>query len=731
VGWEGVPAPRRLAHASVHASVLASVLALACAAVVRGFDAAYHALRALAAIPADSLLHYHWILTWWNHGDSVRGFTLTPSPYFIDLAIQLPIALLAPDFEVFSYVMALVFALLIFASLGAALRIATTEDSTPAPTTAATALAALATIVFYVKAPFGLVLHPFTYNHTSEVYSTLAVLTLLWALFRRGAPRRRYAPAVYALAVAACVVSSPFFIATYCVPVSFAVAALLGTAEVDRRRLAWFLGLTAASALAGLVALALLSRYAWPIRNDHYPLTPGESWERLVSTLRTSPTMLPRAASLWHITLLAMIGATASIVLAVLARRARKLGAAFLLAFFPAALASCVLLPLKRGGFSSAYELRYLQLPWLLAAAFYVATATYVIRTLAARLLRGRRLPAAPRWLPWSAGVLGAGALALVITARGPLSMFDAASSTSPAVSCLASAERDAGLQDGLATAWLARYLNAARGSPAWRSPYVVVQVAPSRVPWLEAHETNPVWFDGVYRGGRAQLNFLATHAVPDDVLAAWRELFGAPDRTITCTTPLDMRHDGKATFDLWIWDRQDARQRLADFVTHDNMRSPFAPVIGAVSMVIDPVWGTSNLPGQGDVAGGRRVWRRGVHPPSEDIDGFRAGPMWVPSGRYRLDIDLSAVPRTDSGRDPQLAQVVVHGGTAPRKDLWIEAGKTRGTIELNVRNRGGPTSGDLLWIQVYPRDVESFELTGMTLTLLEQRRVDPFRIFR
>ena len=161
-----------------------SVFALAVAVVARAFEAGYFYVRALAVVPADSLLHHHWILTWWRHGDSIRGFTLTPSPYFIDLAIQLPIAFLTGDFESFSYVMALTFAVLLFLSMFAVMRIAFNGS-----TLVASIAAGLALVAFYVVAPFSVVLHAFSYNHTSEVYSTLGLVALIHLLFRPGAPR--------------------------------------------------------------------------------------------------------------------------------------------------------------------------------------------------------------------------------------------------------------------------------------------------------------------------------------------------------------------------------------------------------------------------------------------------------------------------------------------------------------------------------------------------------------
>ena len=139
------------------------VFAFSLALLLRAFESGYFFFRAYAAVMPDSLLHYHWILSWWRHGDSVRGFTLTPSPYFIDFAIQIPIALLAPDFEWFSYAMSLAFAALLFGSVLAVARVVF-----EASLMVASLIATLTMIAFYALSPWELVGHAFSYNHTSE-----------------------------------------------------------------------------------------------------------------------------------------------------------------------------------------------------------------------------------------------------------------------------------------------------------------------------------------------------------------------------------------------------------------------------------------------------------------------------------------------------------------------------------------------------------------------------------
>src|SRR5262249_25533886 len=156
---------------------------------------------------------------------------------------------------------------------------------------------------------------------------------------------------------------------------------------------------------------------------------------------------------------------------------------------------------------------RYLTLPWLLAVAFYVTAGARLATALASSLWRRVPALAVPRWLPWTAGSLGVAALAIATTCRGSLSIDDDASVDAKTLRCFRDAEEHAGLQDGLGTWYLARYMNAARLGSDWSSPYVVVQILPADVPQLDPNSNDLLWFDGDYRHGAAKLNFVETYA--------------------------------------------------------------------------------------------------------------------------------------------------------------------------------------------------------------------------
>lgn len=329
-----------------------------------------------------------------------------------------------------------------------------------------------------------------------------------------------------------------------------------------------------------------------------------------------------------------------------------------------------------------------------------------------------------PPGLKWTSGVLGAAAIAVFSMFHGSLKMDEEASRTSSTIQCFHNAEQKGMVRDGLATWWLARYLNAARHAEGWKSPHVVVQLlANNYPPNVDPRDNNLLWFHDGFRSGKGRLNFLVTHSLPEETIRFFRERVGVPDRVITCP----VRPDGKETYELWIWDRADAQQRLTDFVLFDSVRSPFSPVIGATSMAIDAVWGMYATPGQSDLIDHRRVWRRGSHPPGEVL---QINAMWVPSGRYRLDLQLKAVAL--SSADAPVAELhLVQDHVKQARSFPIAAGPGLSSFELEIDNFGGPTSGAAISFSLTTGAAEAIEVAGATLTLVERRRISPFGIFR
>lgn len=623
-----------------------SALVLAVALALRSFDARYLALRAGSAVMHDSLVHYNILLGWLHHGDSLRGFTLTPSPYFLDMVLQLPIALLAPDLEAFSYALGAAYALLCVAALYALAR---------ALGNGALVAGAIAA-AFYTLTPTDFVYHLFIVNHSSELISTIAMLALLHRWFRPEVVAPRAALPIYALLVAISVLSSPYFIATFCVPAMIAATTIGPT----RRRLVAFGATIGVAAIVGLLALALIARYAWPIRGDAYL-----PWRRSLALFLDALWAAPGGRLAAAIALLAMI---ASASLAIALRRRSTTTERFCLAFFPLAAIASIAIPIKRGAFDGSYAFRYCVLAWVLSLAFYAfAIARFLPRV---------------RFRIWFA----APAIALAATCGGPLSIEDPRSITSDMLRCFREAETTVHLHDGIATWWTARFLNAAR--LGWGSSGAVVQVLDDVPPALDIKDDNVDWFAGPYRGG-AQVDFLVTHAMSDALLQFYRDDVGPPDRIVTCPTPATFRPDGKPTFDIWVWDRPEARARLARTVLLDNRRSPFAPTVGASSMTIDLARGTR--------ASGDRT---------------STEPMFLPSGRYRIDVEVA-----------EAGELVVHQAHhGVRAHVTLQRGAN--AVEVDISNLG-PTSGYEVWLEV------AGHLAAIEVTLVRQAGVSPFALFR
>jgi hypothetical protein len=683
--------------------------------VVHAYASAYLGFRANRnAALGDALLHYNAIGWWWRFGDSPRGFTLTPSPSLIDFGLQLPIAWLTPDFERFAYVLALVYSLLLFLSLLAIVKIVLATRAVIAAAIAATIM-----LVYYTVTHFGWLLHSFGYNHTSEVFTSLGVAALAYAMFRPGSRWRNAGFVLYPLAVAGCVIQSPFFIATFCVPIAFATVALFGTPWVNLRRLIVFGGLSVIGAVLGMYLLAYINRYVWPIRGDHYLINAKQSFTMFTDSLREFPHV--------GISFLAMLlGAVAAIVLAIAGRRSRKLGESmvFMLVFYAVTVFSCTVLPMKRGALGGLYEHRYLQLPWLLTITFYVIVAVMLARRYLVPRVRPRIESLSERQRTAGIAALGLAAIVLVVTTRGPLTMYDPASTTSETIKCVQWAEQT-GLHDGLATGFMSRYLNAAMFADNWDSPNVIVQIYSGHPPQPHTTESNALWFNGpTYRGGR-KLNYLITNEVDDSALASVKEWIGPPDRKVTCPLPIDFRYDGP-TFDIWIWDRPEPQQRLAELVTHDNLRGPFVPVVGAKKIDIDMKWGLSAPPSDSALVGNRRVWRKGQHRDAGVVGQVRS--FILPSGLYEFDLELDSKAENDSA--VAKIEVWMERKTQPLRTFAVAPGVTRAKFKFWVRNLGGPTSGDLVWMYILEQWAEFIELRSLTITQLKPTGAEPFKIF-
>jgi hypothetical protein len=134
--------------------------------------------------------------------------------------------------------------------------------------------------------------------------------------------------------------------------------------------------------------------------------------------------------------------------------------------------------------------------------------------------------------------------------------------------------------------------------------------------------------------------------------------------------------------------------------------------------------------PRDSEVVAGHRVWKRGVHRDGVSMAVVR--PITLPSGRYRIEVALHAVPL--AGAAGPVAELVVHVPRSARivtRRFTISADESPRDLEFNVDNFGGATSGAPLWMDLYPRAAASIDLAGITITLVRARQLSPFHIFQ
>lgn len=668
------------------------------------FDISYQGSRAIESVLADNLLSYNALLTWRQLGDPVTSFTLTPSPYFIDLIFQLPIALLTDDFERFAYWEALAYAcatsgafVALFRALGA--------------TRWGSALAAALTMaVYFLCFPQTLVLHLYVPNHTSEVIGSLLGAALLLKMSKVARAPRRRTLALFGALVLVNMLSSTFFVATFLLPALGALA-VLAVDRARRRTAAKLFGIALVSAAAGTFAQSWIAAFWWPIRKDVYGLTVLQSAKHL-ETVLTKPEH--RVA-----TFFIALGLVLAVGLLV-----RRPPLRVPLAFFLFVVLSCAGLPVLRGGFEWTYSFRFLQLPALLSLAVVVGTGVLG----AFNAVKAR--PALTRTV-W---VVAAGAtLLLLLFFRGPLSESSARSMTAPMLGCMRAPEHMSLLEDGLATVLPARFINASFRGPSHAVPNVVVQLERWHPPSLVASQNSTSWFRGGYRKGRRSINFVVTFQLPTESLAWLRQRVGAPDVVFRCPIPADWRPWRVADrmdedVETWVWNGDDAKRTLEELVLHDNMRGLFVSPSDHEA-TLDAKWGMQSGSEATELVGDAWKWQR--------RDGASARvawsrPMYVPAGRYRADVDLLVEgPSTSPGAAANGLTITALVGTESVARVPVAIGARSVSFEYVNRNPGGPTSGDNNWFVFDAEAADRVEVRAMRLTRLDATGPDPLRVFR
>ena len=672
-------------------------------ATAAAFDISYQHSRAIESVLADNLLSYNALLTWRELGDPLTSFTLTPSPYFLDLLMQLPIASWTADFERFAWWEALAYAsatcvafVALFRALGAS-------------RWGSALAAALTMVTYFLCFPQALFLHLYVPNHTSEVIGSLFAATLLCKLTASAAPRRRLLAAFSAL-VFVSTLSSTFFIATFVIPALGALA--VAARDRSRRRTALTsIALALVATAIGTVAQSAIAAFWWPIRKDVYAQTIRQSAQHLETVLAAPP---HRVATIFF-----AVGIVLGVVLWVRLRERRVE-----LTFFLLAVLSCGALPVLRGAFEWTYSFRFLQLPALLCLALVVGSLGFK----ASNAIASR-----PRFVRpiWGAVILAT--LALLLFFRGPLSESSPHSMTAPMLGCLRAPEHMSMLEDGLATAMPARYLNASFRGPAHEVPNVVVQIERWHPPSLVATQNDLSWFRGGYRKGKRAINFVITFQLPTESLTWLRQRVGPPDVVFRCPIPEDWRPWRLADrmnedVETWVWTSVEAKKTLEELVLRDNMRGLFAfPSDHEATM--DAKWGMQSGSESSELAGNAWSWRR-REGTSSRVAWSR--PMYVPAGRYRADVDILVDGPVPPGAVPPSNGVIVTTlvGTESVARVPVALGARGASFEYVNRNPGGPTSGDNNWFVIDAEAADRVEVRGIRLTRLEASGPDPLRVF-
>jgi len=311
--------------------------------------------------------------------------------------------------------------------------------------------------------------------------------------------------------------------------------------------------------------------------------------------------------------------------------------------------------------------------------------------------------------------------MGILSTMHGPFSVTDQASGSSPLLDCFAADERDAGLEDGIGGVIVARYVNAARfAKPDGR---VVVDMD-WNPPGVQPAANNLAWFDDGYRHDKHPMNFVATHLLTKEALAFVRARVGSPQRVYHCPSTIDARPAGHEELDLWVYDSAEQQARLAALVARDPMANAFIPRRGARAFRFDPEWAMFSPNDEAKISEKSLLWQRSTLQGDHVVALTKS--MFLPSGHYRVRLDAVA---TNTTSIPAQVRVVVTGKELGR--ATIDPSRTSTTLEFDVLNKGGATSGEYLTLVMTTGDATELRIDGAELELREARGVDLFRLFR
>jgi hypothetical protein len=674
---------------------------------------------------------------WLRSGPSIRGYTLQPSPYILDLLLDRLVVLFTNDFERYVYVVSAVVSICFAGSL-LLLGYAYCRDWRRA---AVISLISYASLYLFLI-PLRIYQHLFIPSHTFALIATPVAMAMLAASLTSDSRRSiiRWYAALSALTMIV-VFSDPIFIADFIVPGAMAcgLLAILPRTRVPRLALSGFV--PCASGAIAMILLEACNVFFWPHRVDVYApvFTITNTGDLQVNGNAGLFAIIldKRYRTFLRIFVIAFLGVALWWVAqfkAYCARpwepqaiQKRRLELMAMTAVGLLATVTSVAMPALRGSFQTHYEWRY----FLLASIFlsfglggaitYAGVAAWSLLTAHAnKHLSKRFLPRWPtpvfRFAPALGVALSCGVFLITICycAGNSTRLGDKHSTATPYLSCVSAVTKRENLHDGMASAYAASMLRAGRAAPQFRHSGKIFQTTFTDLfSYLEPANNNLKWMSRAALekdGGVDYVIFEEGRDIPaaqDNI----RRFVGEPALVATCPDPNNKLADGVHKTYIWVYRDSDARRRLTNLVLWDNNREVFFPSYRLGSLVVNPIFGAFSVPGEGSVLHGMRGWTRDTDRPEGRF--FQTKPIYLPAGKYRAHICLSTNDRASKG--PLATAEVSWGGKILfRQDVGQAKQDFIATFDLNTK--GGPTSGNTTLVTLFAGKASDVEVCGLTI---------------
>jgi hypothetical protein len=699
-----------------------------------------------AAWWGDNLIYFTLIKNAVLQNQPLSGQTLLPAPYFIEMAMQFPLAIWINDYGYFVYLLALIFAIILYLAVFLLCDIISVSPSF------AGLYAGAALVIFYSCTPTAIVLHAFMQNHVIASIATIFGLFLLLKFLLSESERPCSANAKdgslcsrrWITLLTICnivnIVSDPYYLVTFALPALTVCLVLLSSYLFSVRSILMLIAVLLASSLLSLWLLEFINSNIWPHRIDLYHAPISFIGHQVVSVARihglfqlfTNPeyAFFRRALLVLFVTCcLAVIALWRHIhvqrptsdVMSLSGARALSFSFLVMFIFFISATAFCFIAPLTRGAFATPYAYRYI----LVLAMFLPVISVAILGTLIHVFIKQLMILSSTKVTPPGSTNLVFVALLSIMSAievaRTPRSIDDPRFFLSKTLKCIHQIEAMNDLHFGLGDGWAGKVINAARYIYHDRQPYFMFQYEFSDLQsYRAAPYSNIYWFDGYRIGPSAVFDYIMT--ISNTSGSRMKELFdivGAPDLYRTCQTP------DRRLFNVFIYKNTDKQRRLRSFVLEDNTRETFFPFSRENSLEISVPVGMISVQGEGQREDAVRVWERAVNRPYGRFATTK--PIFLPPGDYEVtaSIEGRGTPSTPS----VLMEVSIAGEVKKQVNVYPENVVT--TVKFTVDKKAGPTSGAATNIAFFALDAKRVELRQLKIIRLRNHSSSPFWMFQ